>query len=495
MEDESILDLSCRDLARLPASLDACVLELNLAFNELTSLNGIIEDCPRLQRLGAGHNLIAALPTGLNVLRDLCRIDLSHNRLRTVEPLPSCPALAELWLSHNLLELAAIPPLRAAAALRSLVLVRNPCDDAKPAGICRHATVLSLPQLSSLDAEPIDAAARSDALAFLRQEQPRCALAELLGPKQALTLLRRSPSVTQPPPPPPPRHAAPRPRPLRDGEPHDALALDACRDVAPGGGLGVESIPEAPSPRSPHGGGGGGACGGRAYGGGTCGGVTCGGGAWHSASSSCEVDGASAADASLARAQWKLDQSERALCEARAATSCAPPRHPPRCGRRAAAQARGGDGRPHSPHSPPHLSQLAKTSTPPSTPHADLRSTLTPPFPPRPSSHLPQPVGRCSVSQPQCRRSTKTSQSPTLRRDQRRDQRRGQRRDQRRDQRPCSSDPTGLASRGGPADPWRLQWIPRRGRAAMRCALTSGGGGNPGIRTPLKERIWDSNAS
>ena len=45
-------------LHSLPA-LDGCLLELNLAFNLLSSLEGLAEACPDLERLSAAHILIA----------------------------------------------------------------------------------------------------------------------------------------------------------------------------------------------------------------------------------------------------------------------------------------------------------------------------------------------------------------------------------------------------------------------------------------------------
>ena len=54
-------------LHSLPA-LDGCLLELNLAFNLLSSLEGLAEACPDLERLSAAHNRLRSLPASLGTL-------------------------------------------------------------------------------------------------------------------------------------------------------------------------------------------------------------------------------------------------------------------------------------------------------------------------------------------------------------------------------------------------------------------------------------------
>ena len=62
------------------------VREVNLAFNSLSSLLGMAEACPGLERLSAAHNQLRTLPD-MSRLLCLCRLDLSHNRLSDVAPL------------------------------------------------------------------------------------------------------------------------------------------------------------------------------------------------------------------------------------------------------------------------------------------------------------------------------------------------------------------------------------------------------------------------
>jgi Leucine-rich repeat (LRR) protein len=131
--DGGVVDHSNKKLTELPASLRgqqargaAAVRELNLSFNGLSSLVGLVEACPALERLGASHNRLRSLPE-LGTLLCLRRVDLSHNQLSDISPLGGCAALSELWLAHNALELTALVPLADAPALRDLVLHANPC--------------------------------------------------------------------------------------------------------------------------------------------------------------------------------------------------------------------------------------------------------------------------------------------------------------------------------------------------------------------------------
>ena len=134
-ETSEVTDLSCRSLPAIPRTLlsqpNHAILELNLAFNEIVSIDGIVEACPQLQRLMAAHNKIQTLPA-LHTLQNLVRVDVSSNQLRTIAPLHRCKVLSELWAASNQLTLAAAVALRTASSLRTLVLMKNPCDKAQP---------------------------------------------------------------------------------------------------------------------------------------------------------------------------------------------------------------------------------------------------------------------------------------------------------------------------------------------------------------------------
>jgi hypothetical protein len=205
LSSTAVVDLSNRELSELPQALrggagDAnMVRELVLAFNKLSSLLGLVEACPMLERLVASHNKLRTLPA-LGSLSCLCRLDLSHNRLTDIAALGGCPSLAELWLSSNQLELPALLPLGSLPALRDLVILGNPCASVSPSGLGRRVAILLLPELASIDAQPISVSSRAEAATFMQAAGSKQALQAQLGPKQTLALLRSGPA----------RHAASR---------------------------------------------------------------------------------------------------------------------------------------------------------------------------------------------------------------------------------------------------------------------------------------------
>jgi len=177
-------------LHSLPA-LDGCLLELNLAFNLLSSLEGLAEACPDLERLSAAHNRLRSLPASLGTLGTLRRLDLSSNRLTDVSALGGLAALEELWLPSNRLALPALPALRSILSLRHLVLMNNPnLDNAVPKGLGSSTALLLLPGLSSLDAQPLTPTARMSARVLANTEGGRRTLIDALGAKMTLLILR-----------------------------------------------------------------------------------------------------------------------------------------------------------------------------------------------------------------------------------------------------------------------------------------------------------------
>ena len=177
-------------LHSLPA-LDGCLLELNLAFNLLSSLEGLAEACPDLERLSAAHNRLRSLPASLGTLGALRRLDLSSNRLTDVSALGGLAALEELWLPSNRLALPALPALRSILSLRHLVLMNNPhLDNAVPSGLGSSTALLLLPGLLSLDAQPLTPTARMSARVLANTEGGRRTLIDALGAKMTLLILR-----------------------------------------------------------------------------------------------------------------------------------------------------------------------------------------------------------------------------------------------------------------------------------------------------------------
>ena len=189
-QDPTELDASCQSLQALPTSLMSSgrrIRELTLAFNQLTSLEGLPQACPCLERLNASHNRLESLPS-LSSLLVLRRLDVSHNRLANLGGVAGVKSLEELWAPHNALMLKALVPLGGLKSLRELVLHANPCEKVKPAGISMHAAVMLLPNLVTINGNP---AQRAASLAFCQAQQARQGLLEELGTKDALLCLPR----------------------------------------------------------------------------------------------------------------------------------------------------------------------------------------------------------------------------------------------------------------------------------------------------------------
>ena len=73
----NLLDLSCQILCVLPATLGQAVLELNVSFNNLSSLCSLSTTAPpKLLRLNASHNRLIALPS-TSAFAKLERLDVS----------------------------------------------------------------------------------------------------------------------------------------------------------------------------------------------------------------------------------------------------------------------------------------------------------------------------------------------------------------------------------------------------------------------------------
>ena len=86
--DTRVFDASCQQLTSLPPALHAGELsgvrELTLAFNALTSLEGLPQACPCLERLNASHNQLESLPNLSPLPRD--EVPVLVGRLNDPDP-------------------------------------------------------------------------------------------------------------------------------------------------------------------------------------------------------------------------------------------------------------------------------------------------------------------------------------------------------------------------------------------------------------------------
>ena len=184
--EPTLLDLSMRELRAVPPSVTShhSLLELNLSFNSLTSIDALPRACPLLQRLSVAHNPLAALPS-LASLTSLRRLDVSSNRLRRRRR-----RLPGARRAPRRLQLPAAGRDGAAAA-DGLPPPPRPAQQPRREGAARrdlppHAALL-LRQLATLDASPLDVAA---ARAFAKADDARRALSDTLGHKIALVALK-----------------------------------------------------------------------------------------------------------------------------------------------------------------------------------------------------------------------------------------------------------------------------------------------------------------
>ncbi|XP_064606254.1 uncharacterized protein LOC135471118 [Liolophura sinensis] len=89
-----------KDVVEMPSRV--CVLDLSL--NELSSLEyDSLAPLSNLRALDASLNRISSV-TGIEQLKHLHTLNLSHNEITRIDLMPSCPSLVELNLSMNKLE-------------------------------------------------------------------------------------------------------------------------------------------------------------------------------------------------------------------------------------------------------------------------------------------------------------------------------------------------------------------------------------------------------
>ena len=127
--------------------------DLNLAFNELESIDDLRRNNTELRRLNVAHNKLRSL-AGTETMTQLRSIRASNNRLRGLQSLAACRALEECWLQHNKLAdlVAIVDALRALPNLRDLVLMGNPCCEMPE---YRAWVISQLPALQLLDGQDV----------------------------------------------------------------------------------------------------------------------------------------------------------------------------------------------------------------------------------------------------------------------------------------------------------------------------------------------------
>lgn len=79
------MNLALNMLQRMPPALEKSLQFLNISYNKLKSLNGI-EACINLKFLNASHNLISSL-NGIVILQSLREVILDSNMLSIIKEL------------------------------------------------------------------------------------------------------------------------------------------------------------------------------------------------------------------------------------------------------------------------------------------------------------------------------------------------------------------------------------------------------------------------
>jgi internalin A len=76
--------------------------QLDVSYNQLTTLPESLGQLTQLERLDLSHNLLAVLPVSIRQLRQLWRVRLNNNKLTSLpESLRHLKALKELYLHNN----------------------------------------------------------------------------------------------------------------------------------------------------------------------------------------------------------------------------------------------------------------------------------------------------------------------------------------------------------------------------------------------------------
>ncbi|CBN74533.1 Hypothetical leucine rich repeat protein [Ectocarpus siliculosus] len=147
----SILIAGRNSLDRLPANVPGTILYLDLSWNRLASLEGFAA-LPNLRELDVSHNSVQDM-LGLVSNVDLRVLRISHNRIRRIEGIHQLKRLEEVDFSHNLLKTKVdVRALSLNAALRRLRIEGNPyCSTGVQHGTYQIALQHLLPGMSLLD--------------------------------------------------------------------------------------------------------------------------------------------------------------------------------------------------------------------------------------------------------------------------------------------------------------------------------------------------------
>ncbi|CAM9281448.1 unnamed protein product [Ectocarpus fasciculatus] len=150
----SILIAGRNSLDRLPANVPGTILYLDLSWNRLASLEGFAA-LPILRELDVSHNSVQDM-LGLVSNADLRVLRISHNRIRRIEGIHQLRHLEEADFSHNLLKTKVdVRALSLNAALRRLRIEGNPyCSTGVQHGTYQIALQHLLPGMSLLDGKP-----------------------------------------------------------------------------------------------------------------------------------------------------------------------------------------------------------------------------------------------------------------------------------------------------------------------------------------------------
>ncbi|KAL2096840.1 hypothetical protein ACEWY4_006047 [Coilia grayii] len=131
--------------------------ELSLHQQDIERLEHIDRWCRDLRILYLQNNLIPRIEN-VGRLKKLEYLNLALNNIEIIENLEGCESLQKLDLTVNFVwSLSSVCSLRGNAHLRELYLVGNPCTQYQG---YRAYVIATLPQLQSLDGEPIKRAER-----------------------------------------------------------------------------------------------------------------------------------------------------------------------------------------------------------------------------------------------------------------------------------------------------------------------------------------------
>ena len=185
--EPTLLDLSMRELLRgASVEVQRSLLELNRRRSTRSRRSTPCRARARCSSAGPSPTMRAALPS-LASRTSLRRLDVSSNRLRSLDGAAGCQELVELLAASNCLRLDAMAPLRQTASSATSSCAATPPRKCCPPVSTATRAALLLRQLATLDASPLDVAA---ARAFVKADDARRALSDTLGHKNALEALK-----------------------------------------------------------------------------------------------------------------------------------------------------------------------------------------------------------------------------------------------------------------------------------------------------------------